>query len=42
MICPRCKYEWNTRIEYPKECPRCKKRLDKYQKTYIFNSKKAV
>ncbi|HIH17886.1 MAG TPA: hypothetical protein HA282_00215 [Nanoarchaeota archaeon] len=26
--CIKCKYEWSPRIEEPKECPRCKTRLD--------------
>ena len=26
--CPRCSYEWEARKENPKECPKCKKRLD--------------
>lgn len=28
MKCPRCGYEWETKIPRPKECPRCKARLD--------------
>ena len=28
MKCPKCKYVWNARTKKPKECPRCKKRLD--------------
>jgi len=28
MRCPRCGYEWNPRVQNPKECPRCKGRLD--------------
>lgn len=28
MKCPRCKYEWVTRTDNPKACPRCKGRLD--------------
>ncbi|GAI37344.1 unnamed protein product, partial [marine sediment metagenome] len=26
--CPRCGYEWTPRVADPKECPRCKGRLD--------------
>jgi len=28
MRCPRCGYEWEPKIHRPKECPRCKQRLD--------------
>lgn len=28
MKCPRCGYEWESKIPNPKECPRCKGRLD--------------
>tara|TARA_Y100000034_G_C6843787_1_gene382042 strand:+ start:64 stop:225 length:162 start_codon:yes stop_codon:yes gene_type:complete len=28
MKCPKCEYEWSTRKDKPKECPRCKNRLD--------------
>jgi len=28
MKCPRCGYEWESKIPDPKECPRCKGRLD--------------
>ncbi len=28
MLCERCKYDWTPRVEEPKECPRCKNRLD--------------
>jgi len=28
MKCPRCGYEWESKIPQPKECPRCKGRLD--------------
>jgi predicted Zn-ribbon and HTH transcriptional regulator len=28
MKCKRCGYEWEARKEEPKECPRCKARLD--------------
>lgn len=27
--CPKCNYQWIPRRENPKECPKCKKRLDK-------------
>jgi predicted Zn-ribbon and HTH transcriptional regulator len=30
--CYRCSYEWETRINNPKECPRCKSRLDRHGK----------
>ena len=26
--CRYCEYQWVSRKEYPKECPRCKRRLD--------------
>ena len=26
--CPRCGYEWESRVGEPKACPRCKTRLD--------------
>jgi len=32
MICPRCLYDWRERSLSPKECPRCKARLDKKSK----------
>lgn len=25
MICKYCKYEWNPRVDNPRECPRCKR-----------------
>lgn len=28
MKCNKCKYEWDSRKEKPKACPRCKTRLD--------------
>ena len=28
MNCPKCSYEWESRKESPKACPRCKTRLD--------------
>lgn len=28
MRCPRCGYEWKPRVPNPRECPRCKARLD--------------
>jgi len=28
MNCPKCEYEWESRIAEPKACPRCKTRLD--------------
>ncbi|TES83715.1 MAG: hypothetical protein E3J91_01670 [Hadesarchaea archaeon] len=28
MKCPRCGYAWEPKIPQPKECPRCKGRLD--------------
>jgi len=27
-VCPKCEYKWVSRKKHPKECPRCKKRLD--------------
>jgi predicted Zn-ribbon and HTH transcriptional regulator len=26
--CLKCEYDWETRVENPKECPRCKTRMD--------------
>ncbi len=26
--CPRCGYQWESKVSRPKECPRCKQRLD--------------
>ena len=26
--CPKCDYEWVSRVAEPKACPRCKTRLD--------------
>jgi predicted Zn-ribbon and HTH transcriptional regulator len=26
--CPKCGHEWIPRIKHPRECPRCKVRLD--------------
>lgn len=26
--CKRCSYGWESRVERPKACPRCKTRLD--------------
>jgi len=28
MKCIKCNYEWLSRVENPKACPRCKTRLD--------------
>ena len=28
MECLKCDYNWESRVENPKECPRCKVRLD--------------
>jgi len=28
MKCIKCEYKWETRVSNPKECPRCKSRLD--------------
>jgi len=28
MNCPKCEYKWESRIDEPKACPRCKTRLD--------------
>jgi len=25
--CPKCGYEWESRVKEPKECPECKTRL---------------
>lgn len=29
MKCLKCKYEWEPRVENPKECPECKARLNR-------------
>jgi len=26
--CPKCNYQWVSRVKNPKACPRCKSRLD--------------
>jgi predicted Zn-ribbon and HTH transcriptional regulator len=28
MKCKKCSYEWKSKKENPKACPRCKARLD--------------
>lgn len=28
MICTQCNYQWESRIDTPKSCPRCKRRFD--------------
>ena len=28
MRCDNCNYKWKPRVDKPKECPRCKQRLD--------------
>jgi len=28
VLCEKCEYEWENRIENPKSCPRCKYRFD--------------
>jgi rubrerythrin len=28
FTCPKCGYTWIPRVKNPKECPRCKKRLE--------------
>ena len=28
MKCKICEYQWESRIESPKACPRCKRRFD--------------
>jgi len=28
MRCEKCGYEWKSRVQNPKSCPRCKARLD--------------
>ena len=32
--CKKCGYTWQSRIEYPKECPQCKARQPPYIETY--------
>ena len=27
--CVKCGYEWEMRVDNPKECPKCKQRQDK-------------
>lgn len=34
-ICEFCAYEWITRVDNPKSCPRCKRRFD-YKEARIF------
>jgi predicted Zn-ribbon and HTH transcriptional regulator len=29
--CPKCDYEWESRVDDPKACPRCKTRLDYFK-----------
>ncbi len=29
MKCLKCDYEWEPRVEKPKECPECKTRLNR-------------
>jgi len=29
MTCPFCHWDWRARVENPKACPRCKRRLDR-------------
>lgn len=31
--CNKCKYKWKPRKKNPKECPRCKNRLDSFYET---------
>lgn len=38
MICTHCEYEWESRKEKPKACPRCKRRFD-YPKIKIGSGK---
>ena len=33
IVCSYCGYEWESRKEKPKSCPRCKRRLDSPYKT---------
>ncbi len=28
LQCNKCSYSWESRVETPKACPRCKTRLD--------------
>lgn len=37
--CYKCEYEWETIVDKPKSCPRCKTRLDYVFKEKIDNSK---
>lgn len=39
--CPYCGYEWTSRKEEPKECPRCKRRFD-YPNNKEFLNKEIV
>lgn len=36
MRCPRCGYRWEPKVPKPKECPRCKCRLDWKKKRRFF------
>lgn len=35
MMCKSCDYEWESRKEEPKACPRCKTRLDYVKKEFV-------
>ena len=37
MKCYKCDYFWEERINNPKECPRCKARLDNLKNVRIRN-----
>lgn len=32
MLCAKCAYEWEPKVDKPKACPRCKTRLDVIKK----------
>ena len=33
--CDKCEYQWASRIQQPKACPRCKRRFD-YPKQALY------
>lgn len=41
MNCPKCDYEWKSRVTTPKACPKCKYRLDYPRKSQDINVTKA-
>ena len=41
FMCSNCEYEWSSRVEFPKQCPRCKRYLvyDKNNKPQTYSRK---